>query len=106
VAIFFAFHLANLSLPCVASHPLSAAFALKPVLVFQRFLSDMGCCHLLSVQKMIMDLFKDLDTNGDGSLSYKEFSQGLTRLNVAPKTGEPHARCARVNQAQAPGKIE
>ena len=55
---------------------------------------------------MIMDLFKDLDTNGDGSLSYKEFSQGLTRLNVAPKTGEPHARCARVNQAQVPGKIE
>lgn len=34
----------------------------------------------------VMRLFKDLDINGDGSLSYKEFSQGLARLNVAPKT--------------------
>lgn len=34
-----------------------------------------------------MRLFKELDLDKDGSLTYQEFSQGLAKLNVAPKTG-------------------
>mmetsp|Transcript_33312 Transcript_33312/g.81145 ORF Transcript_33312/g.81145 Transcript_33312/m.81145 type:complete len:549 (-) Transcript_33312:434-2080(-) len=49
---------------------------------------------------MVMRLFKDLDSNGDGSLSYKEFSQGLARLNVAPKTS-PVGRVLRISLEDA-----
>ncbi len=41
-------------------------------------------------QGAVMRLFKELDTNGDGSLTYQEFSHGLAKLNVAPKTSACH----------------
>ena len=39
-------------------------------------------------EQAMKKLFEDLDTNKDGSLCYKEFAQGLKRLNVAPKKGQ------------------
>ena len=41
-------------------------------------------------------LFDDLDTNGDGDLSYEEFLTGLARINVAPKKGE-NTRMIRIS---------
>jgi len=33
----------------------------------------------------IMEMFRDLDTDGNGTIDFEEFSSGLVRLNVAPK---------------------
>ena len=41
-------------------------------------------------------LFDDLDTNGDGDLSYEEFLTGLARINVAPKKRE-NTRMIRIS---------
>jgi isocitrate dehydrogenase len=46
---------------------------------------------------LIRGLFEQLDTNGDGSVTFEEFERGLTRLNVAPRKGEAAARELRIS---------
>jgi hypothetical protein len=47
---------------------------------------------------LMRGLFDQLDTNGDGSVTFEEFEKGLTRLNVAPrKGGESSAKELRIS---------
>jgi isocitrate dehydrogenase len=46
---------------------------------------------------LMRGLFDQLDTNGDGSVTFEEFERGLARLNVAPRKGDAAARELRIS---------
>ena len=36
-------------------------------------------------EELMKKMFEDLDTDGNGSIDFQEFSRGLMKLNVQPK---------------------
>jgi len=50
-------------------------------------------------EESVRRLFNQLDTNGDGALTYDEFLTGLAKINVAPKKGE-NKRMIRISVSE------